>query len=103
MGVVAIRPIPKGTLVFTPDDDRTVRVNRADVLKLAPEFQTLYGKFCVLEAEVYVCPVSFNKLTPAWYLNDSDKPNVQAEGNLRFVATRDIAVGEEVTSLRRLR
>jgi SET domain-containing protein len=42
--------------------------------------------------------VNFNKLTVAWYANNSDEPNIAPDKNLRFRATRPIAAGEELTA-----
>ena len=58
----------------------------------------LYEEFCVLKGTTYQCPSSFNKLTPAWYLNTSKRPNVAADSSLKFYAIRDIQAGEELTA-----
>ncbi len=96
VGVIAIRDIPKGTLVFAPDDDTTARVPAARITGLSSELHKLYTDFCTLEDNVYTCPISFNRLTVAWYLNDSETPNVEADESLRFRASRDIQAGEEL-------
>jgi uncharacterized protein len=98
IGVFAIRNIPRGTLVFAPDDEATVKIRKATVDKLPRAIRRLYHDFCVLRGRAYECPVSFNKLTPAWYLNDSgeDEPNVVPDRNLRLRALRDIKAGEEL-------
>jgi hypothetical protein len=98
VGIFAIRDIPKGTLVFAPDDDRTAIVKREAVESLPEEFKRLYHDFCVLEGDLYTCPVNFNKLTVAWYANNSDEPNIAPDKSLHFRATRNIAAGEELTS-----
>lgn len=98
VGIFAIRDIPRGTLVFAPDDDRTVIVRRENVEMLPDELKRLYQDFCVLEGDAYTCPINFNKLTVAWYANNSDSPNIAPDKNLRFTAIRDIAAGEELTS-----
>ena len=98
VGLFAIRDIPKGTLVFAPDDDPTVIVQRKDVEWLPEELQCLYQDFCVLDGDRYTCPMSFNKLTPSWYANNSEIPNIAPDKNLRFRAIRDIVSGEELTS-----
>jgi uncharacterized protein len=98
VGVFAIRDIPKGTLVFAPDDDRTVVVRREDVEKLPDELRRLYQDFCVLTGNSYTCPVNFNKLTVAWYANNSENPNIAPDKSLRFTAIHDIAAGDELIS-----
>jgi hypothetical protein len=46
----------------------------------------------------YGCPVSFNRLTPAWFLNESKEPNARCcDENYDFYATRDIPAGQEIT------
>jgi hypothetical protein len=99
VGVFAIGDIPKGTLVFAPDDDPTVVVKRSDVETLPDKLKRLYHDFCPLEGDRYTCPVNFNKLTPSWYANNnSTEPNIAPDKDLRFRALRDIAAGEELTS-----
>ena len=57
----------------------------------------LYEDFCVLQGSEYECPVSFNKLTPAWFVNDAGEgePNIRPDSDLKFRALRDIAAGED--------
>ncbi len=45
----------------------------------------------------YGCPKNFNQLTPSWYLNHSDHPNVAFDSNDEFFALRDIRANEELT------
>ena len=98
VGVFAIKDIPKGTYVFEPDDDALVSVCAAEMKSLPQEVRKLYEDFCVLKGDKYECPSSFNKLTPAWFLNNSNDPNMAADSSLKFYAIRDIAVGEELTA-----
>jgi hypothetical protein len=98
VGVFAIRPIPRGTYIFEPDDDDLVTVSTKWVQALEAPLRRLYEDFCVLKADIYKCPSSFNKLTPSWYLNHSDRPNVAADRSLQFYALRDISVDEELTA-----
>jgi SET domain-containing protein len=58
----------------------------------------LYEDFCVLKDDMFACPTNFNKLTPAWFLNNSKAPNVAPDSSLRFYAIRDIEAGEELTA-----
>lgn len=98
IGVFAIRDIPKGTYIFAPDDDQLKLVRRNKVENINPALAELYSDFCVLNGDKYSCPSSFNKLTPAWYLNTSRDPNVGADLDLKFYALRDINAGEELTA-----
>lgn len=54
--------------------------------------------FAVLKNKRYGCPLSFNRLTPSWYLNNSKIPNVRCDENYDFVAIRNIKPGEELTA-----
>jgi hypothetical protein len=99
VGVIAIRDIPAGALVFSPDDDETVVALKRDVDPLPEALKKLYTDFCVQKDNSFTCPVSFNKLTPAWYVNDAaddHDPNVKPDESLRFFAIRDIQEGEEL-------
>jgi len=98
VGVIAIQPIKKGTYIFEPDDDEMVWVAVGAVESLPEPLQRLYRDFAVLRDGRYGCPSSFNRLTPAWYLNNSKNPNVACAADYRFYALRDIEVGEELTA-----
>jgi SET domain-containing protein len=98
VGVFAIKDIPKNAYVFEPDDDELVSVQADEIKGLPPDLRRLYEDFCVLKDDTYQCPSSFNKLTPAWFLNTSKNPNVAADSSLKFYAIRDIQAGEELTA-----
>jgi hypothetical protein len=102
VGVVAIRDIPKGTYIFEPDDEKLVSIKVTDLAmekgKAGDAIRKLYEDFCVLRGEVYMCPINFNKLTPSWFLNHSETPNVAADLSLRFYAIDKIEAGEELTA-----
>ena len=98
IGVFAIKRVRMGTKLFTGDSD-DVRWIEADKLKRLPkEIRRLYEDFGVLKDGRWGCPTSFNRLTPAWFLNESKDPNVVCDEHLNFVAKRDIALGEELTA-----
>jgi SET domain-containing protein len=97
VGVFAIAPIPKGTYIFPDDDEEIMWIQRCDLGQLSPEHRELYDNFCIIKGDLYGCPRSFNKLTPAWYFNESSAPNVASDEVYRFFATRDIEKGEELT------
>jgi hypothetical protein len=98
VGVFAIRDIPKGVLVFGEEDEPVIWVPASVVRGLPSSLRVLYEDFGVLRRNKYLCPKSFNGLTVAWYLNHSDKPNVQCNTDYRFVTTRRIRQGEEITA-----
>jgi len=98
VGIVAIRPIRKGTYIFFPDDDRLHWVKATELRHLPKEIRKLYKDFCIKKGEKYGCPVNFNKLTPAWFLNRSTSPNVAIDDDYRFYALKNIAKGEELTA-----
>jgi SET domain-containing protein len=63
----------------------------------------LYDDFAVILTDKsdkktrFGCPLSFNRLTPTWFLNHSSRPNVRCDDNYHFVALRDIVPGNELT------
>ena len=97
VGVFAIRDIPKGTYVFVGDNEELCWIEASETRRLQKEVRGLYEDFCVLRNGRYGCPRSFNVLTPAWYVNHSDDPNLAADANLDFFTTRRIKKGEELT------
>lgn len=98
VGVFAILPIASGTYIFEPDDDELVTVPEGEMGDLPESVRKLYHDFCPKEKGEYYCPASLNRLTPSWFLNHSDSPNVAADKDLKFYAVRDILPGEELTS-----
>jgi hypothetical protein len=98
VGIIAIKDIPKDEYIFSPDDDEMVWIAIDKIEDLSVEIKKLYEDFCIKKDNRYGCPINFNKLTPAWYLNNSDIPNVYSDDDYRFRAIRDIKEGEELTS-----
>lgn len=104
VGVVAIRPIPKGTDPFKHCD------LFGDVLEIpekefeasgAPEeAKQLVRDFCALQDGTYFVPdYGIDALDKSFYMNHSDTPNmVTADDGETFVAARDIERGEELTA-----
>lgn len=97
VGVFAIKDIPKGTHIFSDDDEELVWIHKRMLANLSAEERRLYDDFCIIRGDLYGCPRSFNELTPTWYLNESSAPNVAADNAYRFYALRDIKKGEELT------
>ena len=98
IGVFAIIPIPAGTYIFEPDESEMITVNTEAINDLPDAIRQLYQAFCPVSQRKFQCPLSFNNLTPSWFLNHSSEPNVAADEDLKFYALRNIAVGEELTS-----
>lgn len=104
VGVVAIRPIPKGTDPFKRCDPF------GDVLKVpaaeleaadAPrEAKQLVRDFCALQDGIYFVPdYGMDAIDKSYFLNHSDKPNMVAKDDGEvFVAARRIKKGEELTA-----
>jgi hypothetical protein len=97
IGVFAIRTIRKGSKLFPGDVDEMVWIEEDELWRLPKKVRQLYDDFAVLKDERYGCPISFNRLTPSWYLNNSKTPNVRCDENYDFVALRIIKPGEELT------
>lgn len=97
VGVFAVRAIPRSTYVFAPDDDALVSVRQQDIRQLPRAIRRLYEDFCIRRGRTLLCPVSFNSLRPAWYVNHSDSPNLAADDEYRFYSLRQIRAGEELT------
>jgi hypothetical protein len=97
VGVFAIRPIPQGTNVFSGEPEDIVWTPVTSIPKSRP-LRKLYDDFGVLRDGWYATPRTFNSLSPAWYLNDSRRPNVKCDENLDFFAIDDIRAGDELTA-----
>ena len=103
VGVFAIRPIRKGTKLFVGDNAEMVWVNKKDVPRAPKSIRKLYEDFPVIRTDPrdgetrYGCPLSFNRLTMSWYLNESEDPNVECDEFYNFRATKDIEPSEELT------
>lgn len=102
IGVFAIRPIPAGTRLFADDAVSLVWVSKAELEQAAPSpaQRRLYQDFGINRGEAIGCPASFNNLGPSWYLNEpppGGSANVRSGADFEFVASRDIAEGEELT------
>jgi len=91
--------IEKDTPLFEFDNTEMVWVNAKKLENLPPKIRQLYDDFCVVKNNKteYGCPVNFNQLTMAWYMNHSDNPNVESNMEYDFVAIKPIRDGEELT------
>lgn len=98
VGVRAIRDIPAGTRVFRGESERVVWVSRAAVRKLPPAVRRLYEDFGMVWGDRIGVPPTLNMLSVGWYVNHSDRPNVEAGDDGRFRTLRRIRKGEELTA-----
>lgn len=98
VGVLAIRDIPAGTRLFAGEDERAVWVSRAVVRRLPKPLRQLYEDFGMLWDRWLGVPRTFNMLSVGWYLNHSNRPNVEADDDGRFYTLRRIRQGEELTA-----
>jgi hypothetical protein len=98
VGVFAIKKIPKNSNCFPGDSDELIWVQKSRIPKRPVQVRKLYWDFGVYKKDRCACPVSFDRLTPAWYVNESKRPNVRCDENYNFVALRDIDPGEELTA-----
>ena len=102
IGVFAIRAIPAGTNIFANDVVDIIWIDRAtlDWERLSPAERRLYDDFGIRNGALIGCPVNFHNLTPGWYCNeprDGEVANVAVGPDQSFIASRDIAEGEELT------
>lgn len=97
-GVIAIRAIQKGELVFRGEDERAVWVSRAFVRTLPKAVRALYEDFGMVDGDLLGVPRNLNRLSVGWYVNHSDEPNLAAGDDGRFRTLRRIRAGEELTA-----
>lgn len=104
VGVVAIRPIPKGTDPFKNCDATgdVLEIPEAE-LEAAPvpeAAKKMVRDFCALQDGLYFVPdYGIDAIDKSYFLNHSSEPNMTTlEDGERFVAARDIAAGEELTA-----
>jgi hypothetical protein len=96
VGVFAIRKITKGKRIFADENEELCWIPKSSLPK-GGALRELYDAFAVIEGDRYGCPTSFNRLTPAWFLNESKKPNTRCDENYEFYTLRDVVAGEELT------
>ena len=98
VGVRAIRDIPAGTYVFTGESELVVWMSRAEVRRLPRAIRSLYEDFGMVSGDKLGVPPTLNMLSVGWYVNHSDRPNVEADDHGRFFALRRIRKGQELTA-----
>ncbi|HEY5489937.1 MAG TPA: SET domain-containing protein [Gemmatimonadaceae bacterium] len=94
----AIRDIPAGTLVFHGESERVVWMSRAAVRRMPKAIRALYEDFGMVSGDRIGVPPTLNMLSVGWYVNHSDRPNIEADDDSRFRALRRIRKGEELTA-----
>ena len=98
VGVIAIRDIPKGTLVFEGESELVVWVSRAAVRRMPKAIRALYEDFGMVWGDRIGVPPTLNMLSVGWYVNHADVPNVEAGDDGRFRTLRRVRRGEELTA-----
>jgi SET domain len=96
VGVFAIKRIPRNTKLFTDENEEVCWMSKESLPK-SGSMRKMYDDFAIIKGARYGCPTSFNGLTPAWFLNESKKPNIRCDENYDFYTLRDIPPGEELT------
>lgn len=99
VGVLAVRPIPKGKRVLkSPLPTRDIRISEAELRKVHPGVRRLVDVFCENDSASYFLPRSgFNAVSLYQYMNHSKKPNVKLIRPGHYVSLRKILTGEELT------
>jgi hypothetical protein len=90
-GVFAKAPIPRGTIVYAPDDlDIKIRVDDDRVQD--PLYERFIKRYAILEDGYYIICWDIGK-----YVNHCCNPNCMSTGYSFEIAIRDIAAGEQLT------
>jgi hypothetical protein len=97
VGLFAVRRIPKGARIFAGENEEICWRPEKSLPKTGA-MRRLYDDFSVVVDGYYGTPPSFNRLTPAWFMSDSKKPNVEINEDYDFYALRDISIGEELSA-----
>jgi hypothetical protein len=96
IGVFAIKSIPKGTRIFAGENEEICWLDENSIPR-TPKIRKLYEDFTIKRANRVGCPVSFNRLTPAWFISVSESPNAKLDENYDVYSLRNIHLGEELT------
>jgi SET domain-containing protein len=105
VGVFAVRPIPKGTRpLVTFADIEVVPIPEKEIMKNkkipTPVKKMVQGFYATQNGLIYCSAHSFNEIDISYFLNHSDKPNldvVEINEETVFTANRRIKTGEELT------
>jgi SET domain-containing protein len=98
VGLFAVKRIPKGTDPFLNSlEDKYVEFTLEDMKKLEPGIRKIVHDMSGFENNIYhVHAYGFNIIHPLFFINHSKESNIVTKG-LRYIASRDIEVGEELT------
>lgn len=96
VGVFAVRRIPKNTRIFADENEEVAWIDKR-LLPKSKALRKVYDDFAIIKGDRYGCPVSFNRLTPAWFMNESKTPNTICDDNYDFYAAKNIEPGQELT------
>lgn len=96
VGVFAIKEIPKGTRIFAHENEEMRWVDR-ESLPNERAIRSLYEEFGIRKGNRVGGPTSFNRLSPAWFMNQSSTPNTTCDENYDFYSKDDIPAGDELT------
>ena len=104
VGVVAIRPIPKGVDPFKNCDPFgdviEIPEKEFEAFPAPDEAKQMVRDFCALQDGVYFVPTyGIDALDKSYFVNHSRTPNLIVEDDGEsFVAAHDIKTGEELTA-----
>ena len=106
VGVIAIRDIPKGVIPFTTlskEEDKIITLTNDDIKDIHPSVRKILKDFFgVKKSKDYdVYAYGPNYINVSFYLNHSDKPNIDViedtkDNYLKFITNRKIKKGEEL-------
>ena len=101
VGIFAEKDIPKGDdpfRLYKPLDWQ--ELNKSDIESLPEHVQKIISDFYAPDGgRIYVPTNGLNVFDISFYMNHSDSPNmITTDGGENFIAGRDIAAGEELTS-----
>ena len=97
VGVFAILPIKRGTLVFSTKSDVGLGRATAEQIKKMPRaVRKMYTDFAMQTVLGYEPPVDFTHMGMLWYICHSNKPNCRYSDD-GYIAARNIRPGEELS------
>ena len=96
VGVFCTHGIRKGTFLrlFSGPDSRVITEGEMAKYQVLAVFCRHYG---IEKGNKCYIPRDFGCMEIGWYLNLSDRPNINRDKENRYFAIRDILAGEEIT------
>lgn len=90
IGVFAAHDIPKDALLF---NSLKFEVRK----KKIKDIPATFIKYCIfVDDDHCICPERFDRMEIGWYINHSDKPNIDKNAQGKLIAIRHIKVNEEI-------